>query len=60
MSRIVLHTPYGPVDIDTGAVTDAELTALGLDRAALARLIPRDLAAEVDDLKTRVNKLEGK
>lgn len=55
---IQFDTPAGPVLVDTQTVTDAKLAELGITRDTLSRVIPRDLAAEVDDLKTRVTKLE--
>lgn len=55
---VQFHTPKGIVNVDPLTVTDTQLAVLNIDRKALAKLIPRDLAAELDDLKARVEKLE--
>jgi len=48
---ITLHTPKGIINIDSDIVTDSKLQSLGLDRDNLKDMIPRDLAAEIDELK---------
>ena len=57
---IELHTPKGIIDADTETVSDAELAELNMTREDLNRLIPRDILAEIDDLKARIEKLEKK
>lgn len=54
--QIRLYTPTGVKVIESDTITDAELQALGLNRDKLSRLIPRDLAGELDAIKTRLNK----
>ncbi len=55
---IQLHTPKGIVEVDSATVTDAALAKLNVTRQALNKLIPRDLEAEIADLKVRIAKLE--
>ncbi len=55
-----LHTPKGIIEVDTEAVTDKQLVELNVSRDSLNELVPRDLAAEIDMLKAKVEKLEKK
>lgn len=57
---IQFHTPAGKINVDTETATDTELVALHMTREALSGLVPRDLPAEIDGLKTRVLKLEAR
>lgn len=50
---IQLHTPKGIVEIDTDKATDAKLLQLGVKRENLPKP-PRDLAAEIDDIKVNL------
>lgn len=55
---ITVYTPEGEVEIDSDTVTDDELAELNITRASLLNMVPRDLAGEVDDVKTRLKALE--
>ena len=55
---IQLHTPKGIVEIDTATVSDTKLAELSTGRELINAMIPRDLAAEIDELKTAVGKLD--
>lgn len=48
---IQFHTPQGIVNINSDIVTDEELAALNITREDLTKLLPRDLAAEIDEIK---------
>lgn len=51
MAIIQFHTPQGIIEVDTDTVTDAELASLYITREAMMEVIPRDLQAEIDELK---------
>lgn len=55
---IQFHTPGGIVEVNTKTVTDYQLSKLSVTREALDELIPRDLEAEIDELKVKIEKLE--
>ncbi len=54
---IQFHTPKGIVEVESDTVSDKQLAALGLDRQKLSIVLaeqPRDLGAEIDELKARL------
>ena len=55
---IQFHTPKGIIHIDSDTVTDSTLAIVGVTREALNKLIPKDILAELDNLKARLEKLE--
>ncbi len=58
---VQFHTPKGIVTVDTDTVTDVKLAEIGMNREKLndfLALQPRDLGAEIDELKAKVIKLE--
>jgi hypothetical protein len=57
---IQLHTSRGIIEANTDTVTDAELADFNMTREDLTALIPRDIVAEIDALKARIEKLEKK
>lgn len=59
MAIIQFHIAKGIVKVNSDTVTNKELVALGITRKALLELIPRDLATELDEIKARLDKLEG-
>lgn len=48
---IQFHTPKGIVNIDSDTVADKKLSELNVTREALNNLLPRDLSAEIDEIK---------
>ena len=58
---IQFHTPKGTFTVDTDTVTDKELAELdGMNRQKLNKTLadqPRDLPAEIDELKARLDKI---
>ena len=59
---IQFHTPTGIVKVDSDTVTDAKLAEISMDRQKLNAFLsiqPRDMTAEMDDLKRRLAELES-
>lgn len=56
---ITMHTPHGVVSVDSDNITPDVLDKLGMTREGVLDLIPRNLSAEIDDLKRRIKILEG-
>ena len=60
---IQFHTPKGIVEVNGETITDKELATFNVTREAFTELVSksgRDLVAEIDDLKARLEKLEVK
>ncbi len=55
---IQLFTPKGDVIVDTQNVSEKTLISLGVTRDDLLKFTPRDILAELDELKTRITTLE--
>ena len=57
---IQFHTPDGVVEVDTEKVTDNDLAGINMTRNKLDMFLsnqPRDLLAEIDELKERLDKI---
>ena len=59
--KVALASGSGIVNIDSDSVTDAELADISLNRQKFNNVLakqPRDIAAELDVLKAKIEKLE--
>ncbi len=54
------QTHSAVITVDSETISDAGLAKLGVTRQALNDLVPRDLVAELDELKVIVNDLVAK